>query len=190
MPVFDGAAAAAVVARTLQEAADAHRRAATQDPVPIVAAARAIREAVAAGKKVLAFGNGGSAADAQHLTAELVGRFQKDRGGFAAVALTADTSLLTSLANDFGFERVFARQIEALGVAGDVAVALSTSGRSPNIVAALHAARDRGLRTIALTGRDGGRLAEMHINVPEATTARIQEVHITLIHALCELVEL
>jgi D-sedoheptulose 7-phosphate isomerase len=122
-----------------------------------------------------------------------VGRFQRERAGFAAVALTADTSLLTSVANDYGFEQVFARQVDALGAGGDVAFAISTSGASPNVVAALKAARARGLRTIALTGRDGGeagRLAEVHINVPDDCTARVQEVHITLIHAICEIVEM
>ena len=182
----------AIVAQTLEAAAALHQRVRGLDLGPVVAAGEAIRTALASGHKVLAFGNGGSAADAQHLTTELVGRFQKDRTGFAAVPLTADASLLTSVANDYGFERVFARQIEALGRAGDVAFAISTSGASPNVVRALEAARDQGLRTIALTGRDGGAagtIAEIHINVPDAVTARVQEVHITLIHAICELVE-
>jgi D-sedoheptulose 7-phosphate isomerase len=181
-----------IVARTLDAAAALHQRVRSLDLTPVVAASEAIRASLASGGQVLAFGNGGSAADAQHLTTELVGRFQKDRGGFAAVPLTADASLLTSVANDYGFERIFARQVEALGRRGDVAFAISTSGTSPNVVRALEAARDRGLRTIALTGRDGGAagaVAEIHINVPEAVTARVQEVHITLIHAICELVE-
>jgi D-sedoheptulose 7-phosphate isomerase len=180
------------VAATLDAAAALHQRVRALDLAPVVAASEAIRSALATGRQILAFGNGGSAADAQHLTTELVGRFQKDRTGFAAVSLTADASLLTSVANDYGFERVFARQIEALGRAGDVAFAISTSGTSPNVVRALEAARDQGLRTIALTGRDGGAagtLAEIHINVPDTVTARVQEVHITLIHAICELVE-
>ena len=184
--------ATAIVARTLDAAAALHQRMRGLDLAPVAAAADAIRAALAAGNQLLAFGNGGSAADAQHLTTELVGRFQKERPGFAAVPLTADSSLLTSLANDFGFERIFARQIEALGRAGDVAFAISTSGTSPNVVRALETARDRRLRTIALTGRDGGtagKLAEIHINVPDDCTARVQEVHITLIHAICELVE-
>jgi D-sedoheptulose 7-phosphate isomerase len=185
--------AANVVARTLEAAAALHQRVRDLDLAPVVAAADAIRTALAAGNKVLAFGNGGSAADAQHLTTELVGRFQKARAGFAAVPLTADASLLTSVANDYGFEQVFARQVEALGRAGDVAFAISTSGTSPNIVRGLEAARAQGLRTIALTGRSGGNagtIAEIHINVPDECTARVQEVHITLIHAICELVEL
>jgi phosphoheptose isomerase len=192
MPPGDGGAALAIVVRTLEAAIDTHRRVREQDLTQVMQAASSIVEALEAGGKVLAFGNGGSAGDAQHLVAELVGRFQKERAGFAAVALTADTSLLTSVANDYGFERVFARQIDALGAAGDVAFGISTSGVSPNVVAALEAARARGLRTIALTGRDGGkagRVADVHVNVPDDCTARVQEVHITLIHAICEIVE-
>ena len=144
------------------------------------------------GGKVLVFGNGGSAADAQHLAAELVGRFERDRPGLAAVALTSDTSVLTSVANDGGFARVFARQIEALGRPGDVAFAISTSGESANVVEGMRTAATRGLRTVALTGRAGGALgaaAEIHINVPDDSAARVQEVHITLIHAICRIVE-
>ena len=192
MPPSDGAAALAVVARTLDAAIETHRRVRSQDLTAVAEAAALIRQALGAGRKVMAFGNGGSAGDAQHLVSELVGRFQLERAGFAAIALTADTSLLTSVANDYGFERVFARQVEALGAAGDVAFGISTSGASPNVVAALEAAKARGLRTVALTGRDGGkagRLAEVHINVPDECTARVQEVHITLIHAICEIVE-
>lgn len=191
--VLDHSVATAVVHRTLEAAAALHQRVHAAGVEPVVAAAGAVRSALSAGGKVLVFGNGGSAADAQHLTTELVGRFQKERAGFPAVALTADTSLLTSLGNDYGFEQVFARQIVALGQPGDIAIAISTSGLSPNIVAALTAARGRGLKTVALTGRDGGeagRLAEIHINVPDECTARVQEVHITLIHAICEIVEL
>ena len=193
MPPVDGARATDLVARTLDAAIQTHSRVRALDLAPVVVAASTIQAALAAGKKVLAFGNGGSAGDAQHLVAELVGRFQKDRRGFAAVALTADTSLLTSVANDYGFERVFARQVDALGAVGDVAIAISTSGASANVVAGLEAARSIGLRTVALTGRDGGavgRLAEVHINVPDDCTARVQEVHITLIHAICEIVEM
>jgi len=184
--------AAAIIERTLDAAIAAHQRMRGLDLSAVADAGDIMKTAVRSGRKILAFGNGGSAADAQHLVTELVGRFQKERQGFAAVALTADTALMTSVANDYGFERVFARQVEALGVAGDVAVAITTSGTSRNIVAALESARARGLTTIALTGRDGGeagRLAEIHINVPEPVTARVQEVHSTLIHALCEIVE-
>jgi D-sedoheptulose 7-phosphate isomerase len=158
----------------------------------VVHASEAMVKALEQGRKVLAFGNGGSAADAQHLAAELVGRFVRERQALAAVALSTDTSVLTSIGNDYGFERVFTRQIEALGAAGDVAVAISTSGSSPNVLAACRAARERGLTVIALTGRDGGelgRLADIHLNVPHASTARVQEVHRTLLHVICELVE-
>ena len=159
----------------------------------VVRAARMIREAHAAGGKLLVFGNGGSAADAQHLAAELVNRFQREREAIAAVALTTDASILTSVANDFSFDRVFVRQIEALGRAGDVALGISTSGASANVVKGLETARARGLKTIALTGRDGGavgKAADVHVNVPDESTARVQEVHGTLIHAICELVEM
>ena len=192
MPVTESAAAG-IVLRTLDAAIATHQRVRGLDLTAVTAAAAAMAVALGSGRKVLAFANGGSAGDAQHLVTELVGRFQRERAGFAAVALTADTSLLTSVANDYGFEQVFARQVTALGVAGDVAVAISTSGTSPNVLAGLRAANARGLQTVALTGRDGGeagRLAGIHINVPDECTARVQEVHITLIHAICEIVEM
>jgi len=157
-----------------------------------VAAAAAIVASLRQGGTVLVFGNGGSAADAAHMAAELVGRFRRERRGYAAVALTADPSVITSIANDYGYERVFARQVEALGRPGDIAVAISTSGESANVVGALDAARTRGLTTIALTGRDGGRagrMADIHVNVPSAATPRVQEVHRTLLHVICDLVE-
>jgi phosphoheptose isomerase len=182
----------AIVERALEGAIAVHQRLRARDLSSVVVAARTIATALRSSGKVLAFGNGGSASDAQHLVAELVGRFQKERTGFAAVALTADSSLLTSVANDYGFERVFSRQIEALGRTGDVAFGISTSGSSANVIAALRSAVSRGLRTIALTGRDGGqagRLAEVHVNVPDACTARVQEVHRTLIHAICDIVD-
>ena len=161
-------------------------------PATVIQAARAIRAAHTSGGRTLIFGNGGSAADAQHMAAELVNRFQRERAAIAAIALTTDGSTVTSIANDYGFERVFARQIEALGRPGDVAVAISTSGGSPNVVGGLEAARRQGLTAVALTGRDGGevgRMADIHVNVPDGSTARVQEVHRTLIHAICELVE-
>ena len=150
-----------------------------------------IERAWSAGGKLVAFGNGGSAADAQHWR-QLVGRFARDRRPLAALALSADTSVLTAIANDTSYNRVFARQIEALGRRGDVALAISTSGTSRNVVAGLESARQLGLTTVALTGRDGGtvaRLADVHLNVPEASTARVQEVHRTLLHVICELLE-
>ena len=170
----------------------AHQQMLAQDSAPILAMAEALATAFARGGKLLVFGNGGSAADAQHLSAELVGRFQRERPGLAAIALSTDTSVLTSVANDYGYERLFARQVEALGQPGDVALGISTSGSSPNIVAALAAARARGLTTVALTGRDGGaagRHADVHVNVPESSTARVQEVHRTILHIVCELIE-
>jgi D-sedoheptulose 7-phosphate isomerase len=183
--------AAAQVRGILDAAVAAHQRARAVDAA-VARAAHAIRSALRDGHKLMVFGNGGSASDAQHMAAELVGRFQRDRPGLAAIALTTDTSTLTSVANDYGFERVFARQIEALGRPGDVALGISTSGVSANVVAALVTAREAGIITIALTGRDGGAAggtAEVHVNVPEQSTARIQEVHRTLIHAMCELIE-
>jgi phosphoheptose isomerase len=159
---------------------------------PALMAAKAMADALKAGGKLLVFGNGGSAADAQHLAAELVGRFQKERAALPAIALTVDTSVLTSVANDYSFRQVFARQIEALGRPGDVALGISTSGDSPNVKAALQAAKAQGLKTIALTGRDGGsvgRSADIHVNVPDQSTARVQEVHRTLLHVICEVIE-
>ena len=185
-----GPSSAEQVARSLRDAAAAHERRAA-DVGAIVQAGAALTAAVRGGCKVLAFGNGGSAADAQHFVAELVGRFERERRALAAVALTTDTSVLTAIGNDYGFDRVFSRQVEALGRAGDVALGISTSGNSPNVVRALEAARTRGMVTIALTGR-GGRaaaLADVHVAVDEDRTARIQEVHITVLHILCELVE-
>jgi len=157
-----------------------------------VLAARTMLEAVKAGHKLLIFGNGGSASDAQHMSAELVGRYQRERAAIAAIALTTDTSILTSVANDYSYKQVFARQIEALGQAGDVAFGISTSGESPNVVVALQVAKAKGLKTIALTGRDGGsvgRAADLHVNVPDQSTSRVQEVHRTLIHVMCEVIE-
>jgi D-sedoheptulose 7-phosphate isomerase len=145
-----------------------------------------------AGGKLLFAGNGGSAADAQHWAAELVSRFQKERPGLAAIALTTDSSILTAIGNDYGFERVFARQVEALGAPGDVFVAISTSGRSANILRAVEAARARSLRVIGFTGEGGGDMAalcDFCLQVPSADTPRIQEGHSFLGHLLCALVE-
>jgi phosphoheptose isomerase len=169
-----------------------HQRVRDGDAAAVVRAAAAIVEALKRGGKLLVFGNGGSAADAQHVAAELVGRFQLERIALAAVALTTDTSVLTSVANDYAFDRVFARQVEALGRAGDVALGISTSGASPNVVAALEVAHGLGMQTIALTGSDGGavgRAAAIHVNVTSPITARVQEVQRTLLHVMCEIVE-
>jgi D-sedoheptulose 7-phosphate isomerase len=182
----------AAVLEIFDAAISVHARVREMDHSAVLQAVAAIRECHAADGKVLLFGNGGSAADAQHMSAELVSRFVRERRALAAIALSTDTSVLTAVGNDYGFDRVFARQIEALGRPGDVAFGISTSGGSTNVVSALETARTRGLRTIALTGRDGGAAgaaADIHINVPEAATARVQEVHATLIHVICELVE-
>jgi D-sedoheptulose 7-phosphate isomerase len=152
------------------------------------AAVRAVR----AGNKILLFGNGGSASDAQHLATELVVRFKRDRAPIAAIALTTDTSALTAIGNDLGFDQLFARQVEALGRPGDLAIGISTSGNSPNVLLALKAARTMGLVAAGLAGRDGGemnRLADPLLTVPSDVTARIQEMHITLGHMLCGALE-
>jgi len=144
------------------------------------------------GGKILLFGNGGSASDAQHIAAEFIGRFKKDRTALAAIALTTNTSVLTSLANDYGFEVVFAKQIEALGQKNDIAIGISTSGKAKNVALGLKQAKKNGLKTIALTGGDGGeiaKLADVSFLVPSSVTARIQETHITVGHIICELVE-
>jgi phosphoheptose isomerase len=183
---------AAVVRMVFEAAIAVHERMRDLDHGAIVEAAAAMRAAMAAGGKLLIFGNGGSAADAQHFATELVVRFERRRAAFAALALSTDTSVLTAAANDFGYDRVFARQIEALGRPGDVALGISTSGESANVLRGIEAATALGLKTIALTGRDGGALgaaAAIHINVPDASTARVQEAHMTVIHAVCALVE-
>ncbi|KGF48322.1 phosphoheptose isomerase [Veillonella montpellierensis DNF00314] len=150
------------------------------------------KQAVADGYKILLCGNGGSAADAQHLAAELIGRFVKERRSLAAVALTTDTSILTSIANDYSYDTVFERQVEGLGRAGDVLIGISTSGNSENVLRAMKKARDIGMHTIGLTGEDGGKLksiCDLTLTVPSRITARIQEMHILAGHIICELVE-
>jgi len=181
-----------VVTAAFREAAALHERLSTSLAEGIVAAAGAIRQALLGGRTVLVFGNGDSATDAQHLAAELVGRFVKARPGMAAIALTADAAIITAVANDFGYDLVFARQIEALGKRGDVAIGITTSGASRNVNLALERARAIGMTTIGLTGGDGGQtgaLADVHVNVPSAVVARVQEVQRTVLHVLCELVE-
>lgn len=151
-----------------------------------------ILKAFTSGKKVLLCGNGGSAADAQHIAAEFVGRYEKERRAYPSIALTTDTSALTAIGNDYGYDRVFARQVEALAVAGDVLIAISTSGNSPNVLAAIEKARDVGCVVIGLTGSSGGKMREMCdalIAVPADRTARIQEAHITIGHLWCEYVD-
>jgi D-sedoheptulose 7-phosphate isomerase len=181
-----------IVHAIFEHAIAAHERFAIERADIVVRAADAIGTSLAAGGQVLAFGNGGSAADAQHLVAELVGRFECERHAFAAIALMADASVVTAISNDYGFEQVFARQVAGLGRRGDVAFGISASGRSRNVEIALETARARGLVTIALTGRDGepiGARADIHLNVAETSTARVQEVHRTILHAICAIVE-
>jgi D-sedoheptulose 7-phosphate isomerase len=159
---------------------------------PLAAAAAVVTKVLKAGNKVLSAGNGGSAADAQHLEAELVGRFLLDRPGLAAMALTTNPSTVTAIINDYPAETLFSRQVEALGTEGDVFVGFSTSGNSPNVVNALATARDKGLITIGVTGKGGGRMAhlcDVLVAVPSESTPRIQEVHLLVVHLICELVE-
>lgn len=163
---------------------------------PVIARAGTLLAAcLRSGGKLLVCGNGGSAADAQHFSAELLGRFERERAGLPAIALHADTSTLTAVANDYGYEQVFARQVLALGRPGDALVVISTSGNSPGILRAVEAAQRGGLSVVALTGRDGGGLApllrdaDVEIRVPAQVTARIQEVHILALHCLCELID-
>ena len=154
--------------------------------------ATAIKAALANGKKVLFCGNGGSAADSQHLAAEFVGRFQKERQGLPAIALTVDTSILTAVGNDYGFDKVFVRQVEALGNEGDVLVGISTSGTSPNVLAAVELAKAKGMYCVGMTAANGAKLAELCdecIAIPAKVTARAQEMHILIGHILCELVD-
>jgi D-sedoheptulose 7-phosphate isomerase len=158
----------------------------------VVAAARMLAESLGAGGRVFIFGNGGSAADAQHLAAEFVNRFQVERPPLAGLALTTDTSILTAVANDYDFKEVFAKQLRALGRPGDVAWGISTSGGSPNVVRGLQTARELGLKTLAFCGRDGGEVAlaaDIPLIVRSRNTPRVQEVHITIGHVLCDLVD-
>ena len=180
----------ATVVRVLNEAAGAHQRMASNAGT-IATVAEVIVKSLRQGGAVLVFGNGGSAADAQHFAAELVGRYQTERKAWPAIALTTDTSALTAIGNDYGFDRVFARQLEALGRKGDVAIGISTSGNSPNVLRALEAANDRGVITIALTGKGGkaAAIATHLIAVDEERTARVQEVHATVLHVICELID-
>jgi D-sedoheptulose 7-phosphate isomerase len=158
----------------------------------VAAAVTALEEAFAKGNKLLVMGNGGSAADAQHFAAEIIGRFKLERPALPAIALTTDSSILTAIGNDYGFDAVFSRQVEGLAAHGDVVFGISTSGNSPNVKAALEKAKAKGCTTIALLGRDGGsikELADIPLIVPSFDTPRIQEGHITIIHIICDLLE-
>jgi len=181
-----------LIKSSLREGAELRTVVARDCSTAIFEAAGLIIMCLRAGGKLLLFGNGGSAADAQHLAAEFVGRFARERAGLPAVALTTDSSILTAVGNDYGFDQIFARQVQALGRPGDVAIAISTSGNSPNIIEAVKAARKGSLKTIGLSGKDGGLLAkeaDLVITVASTTTARIQECHIAVGHLLCELTE-
>jgi D-sedoheptulose 7-phosphate isomerase len=179
-----------------EDSARLKREAAEVLAAPIAEAVELITAALASDRKLLVCGNGGSAADSQHLAAELIGRFERERPELAAIALTTDSSILTAIANDYAFEQVFAKQVRGLGREGDVLVAISTSGNSPSVLAAAQAARERGLAIVALTGRGGGQLGEMlgegdvHLCVPHERTARIQEVHLLIVHCLCDGIDL
>jgi D-sedoheptulose 7-phosphate isomerase len=162
---------------------------------PIADAAQALVTCLLNDGKVLICGNGGSAADSQHFAAELVNRFEVERPGLPAIALTTDSSVLTSIANDYDYTLIFSKQVRALGMAGDVLIAISTSGNSTNVMESITAAHDRGMIVIALTGRDGGAIgtllnaADFHLCVPAQSTARIQEVHLLVLHCLCDLID-
>jgi D-sedoheptulose 7-phosphate isomerase len=161
----------------------------------IARAAELLAQCLLADHKILACGNGGSAADAQHFAAEMIGRFERERPELPAISLATDTSILTAVANDYSYEQIFAKQVRALGAAGDALVAISTSGNSANVVAAIEAAHDRDMRVVALTGKGGGRIggmlgaADVHLCVPHDRTARIQEVHLLMIHCLCDAID-
>jgi D-sedoheptulose 7-phosphate isomerase len=177
------------------ESADLKYQSAEALSKPIAEAVNAVMACVTSGGKVLACGNGGSAADAQHFSAEFVGRFERDRPELAAIALTTDTSIITAIANDYDFSVIFSRQVRALGQPGDVLLAISTSGNSGNVLAAIEAAHEREMVVIGLTGRGGGKMnqalrdTDVHICVPHERTARVQEVHILALHCICDAVD-
>ena len=181
-----------VLARSLEEHLKTFQALIDSRLAEIEAAGSLIWEALKSGNKILLCGNGGSAADAQHIAAELVGRYEQERRAFPAISLTTDTSALTAVSNDYGYEEVFARQVEALAVAGDVLIAISTSGKSPSVVKAADQARARGCKTIALTGCSGEPLTshcDLAVVVPSDRTSRVQEAHITIGHLWCEIVD-
>jgi len=175
-----------------QESAELKMKSATLLAQPISQAIELMFNALSNGNKILACGNGGSAGDAQHFAAELVGRFERERFPLPAIALTTDTSIITAVGNDYSFNEIFSKQVQAFGQAGDILLAISTSGNSGNVVAAVEAALEREMRIVALTGKDGGKFVQMltdadvHINVPHSRTARIQEVHLVAIHSICD----
>ncbi|MBA3625459.1 MAG: phosphoheptose isomerase [Methylibium sp.] len=183
------------IQRHFFDSADLKNQSAEVLSKPIADAVQAVLGCITAGGKVLACGNGGSASDAQHFAAEFIGRFERERPGLAAIALTTDSAILTAIGNDYGFNLIFSKQVQALGNPGDVLIALSTSGNSADVLAAVDAAHDKDMTVIAFTGRGGGKLGarlletDVHICVPHERTARIQEVHILAIHCLCDAVD-
>ena len=180
------------VARHFEDSAQTKLNAVDAMAAPIAAAIETMTECLLAGGKIMACGNGGSAGDAQHFAAELIGRFEAERQELAALALTTDSSILTAVANDYSFNQVFAKQVRGLGHAGDVLLAISTSGNSGNVIEAIKAAHEHEIRVIALTGKGGGQICELlrdadiHLCVPAERTARIQETHLLVIHCLCD----
>ena len=180
------------IRQQFEESAQLKLRAAELLAEPLAQAIGAIANALSNGAKILACGNGGSAADAQHFAAELVGRFERERPELAAVALSTDSSILTAVGNDYGFDQVFARQVRALGQPGDVLLAISTSGSSANVIEAVRAAQERDMLIVALSGKGGGKLSallsdvDVHLCVPHERTARIQEVHLLMLHCICD----
>jgi D-sedoheptulose 7-phosphate isomerase len=180
------------IIQAFKESADVKVRFVRQNAEALIQVIKTLVEAFKAGNKVLLFGNGGSAADAQHIAAEFVNRFMIERPPLPAIALTTDTSILTSISNDYGYADTFAKQVKALGRQGDVAVGISTSGTAANVIKAIKVAKDLGLKTVGLTGGGGGDLAKLvdfALVVDSSTVARIQEVHITIGHVLCEMVD-
>jgi len=191
-PKLETSTSTHLLAKSLQEHLETFQALIGTTLIDIERSGQLICDALAGGHKLLVCGNGGSAADAQHLAAELVGRYEKTRRSLPAVALTTDTSALTAISNDFGYEEVFARQVAGLAQAGDVLVAISTSGKSPNILKAVEKAREVGCLTIALTGAGGEPLAsacELAVVVPAERTSRVQEAHITILHLWCEMID-
>jgi D-sedoheptulose 7-phosphate isomerase len=186
---------AAHLRQHFDEGIELRRRMAETLPAQIARAGEALAMALKSGRKALACGNGGSAADSQHFAAEIVGRFERERPGMPAIALTVDTSAITAIANDYDFDRVFSKQVEALGQPGDVLLAISTSGNSKNVMEAVKAAQAKAMVVIALTGRDGGAMGRMlrggdfHLNVAHPRTMRVQEIHLLVVHCLCEVVD-
>lgn len=193
--MHDESARSARVAELFEQSIETKRRSA-EGLAPVIArAGEVMAKTIAGGKKILSCGNGGSAADAQHFSAEMLNRFERERPALPAIALTTDTSTLTAIANDYHYDEVFAKQIRALGLPGDVLLAITTSGNSGNVVTAIEAAHGRGMTVILLSGRDGGRAAatlgsgDIEVRVPADSTARIQEVHLLALHCLCDIVD-